>query len=267
MPCVLPHASPSRIDVLMYHSISDESGPTSISPELFRAQILALKRNDYSVVSLTRLSGWSRGAEQLPERSVVLSFDDGFADFAHTAFPVLQEQGYTATIFLPTGRIGGFEAWEGMNRTPRRLLDWSEVEGLAKAGIEFGGHTVSHVDLTRLAPAELEREIRQSQEDIAARLHMPTRTFAPPYGRINGNVLREISKWAEVSVSTRLDRAAPGTDIANLPRLEMFYFRKPVIWNAYLKRRADLYLKARQIARGTRALLQPFSRRSSLHGA
>jgi peptidoglycan/xylan/chitin deacetylase (PgdA/CDA1 family) len=242
------------IDVLMYHSISSEAGPTSISARVFSTQIELLRKAGYTSVSLTRLPEWQADPSCLPHRSVVITFDDGFQDFSDVAFPILQRNGFTATVFVPTGRLGSPENWYGANAQPRPLMDWSTVIELSKAGIEFGGHSVTHADLSALAEPELREEIATSQADLASRLGMPTQTFAPPYGRTSARVRRELARHSRVSVGTQLGRMTPKSDIHDCPRIEMFYFQNPVMWRSYLERRADWYLLARRAARHIRSL-------------
>jgi peptidoglycan/xylan/chitin deacetylase (PgdA/CDA1 family) len=240
------------IDVLMYHSISSAPGPTSIPLAVFRAQIEALRAAGYETAPLASLAAWQRGERALAPRTVMITFDDGFQDFADAAFPVLEAAGFTATVFLPTGRLGGFEDWAGADEPPRRLMSWSVVRELAHQGIDFGGHSVTHADLTRLAPDRLRAEVQGSQEEIARQIGKPVETFAPPYGRVNERVRVELVRWANVSAGTRLDRARRGSDLADVPRIEMHYFRDLGRWRAHLAGRARAYLAVRRAGRRLR---------------
>ena len=241
-----------EVDVLMYHSISRSSGPTSIAPSVFSEQMRILRELGYRSISLSRLADRT-GRAELPERPVIITFDDGFADFADTAYPILQENGFSATVFLPTGRIGQCESWVGANEPARPLLSWDQIENLDRLGVEFGGHSVTHADLAALPLDELTSEIRAAQDAIAEHLGKPTRTFAPPYGSTSLRVQRELARFSEVSVGTKLGRAEPNSNIHDLPRIEMFYFQKMPIWRLYLERRAEGYLKLRSAARKIRA--------------
>jgi len=156
-------------------------------------------------------------------------------------------------VFLPTGKLGGRENWRGANSPARALMSWDVVRDLAKRGVEFGGHSVTHADLTQLSPSELTREIESSQRRIEAELGSRPRTFAPPYGYVNAAVLREIGRHTEVSAGTRLGRADRGSPQLDAPRIEMHYFRSGPLWRAYLKNRAGWYLRSRQLARSVRA--------------
>jgi len=253
-----PPRSPERaegVDVLMYHSVSDEPGPTSIPVATFTDQMTALSECGCRVVSLTELLEWGRGERSLHPRTVMITFDDGFRDFAEAAYPVLRAHGFPATVFLPTACMGSHESWYGANRDRRSLMSWAAVQDLAREGVEFGGHSETHADLTTLLPTDLTREIRASQDAIAERLGRPTRTFAPPYGRVNAAVLTELSKWTEVSVGTALGRVTRPFNVLDAPRIEMHYFRDPRIWRSYLSGRGEAYLRLRRAARSVRRIV------------
>ena len=240
------------INVLMYHSISDAPGPTSIPPAVFRGQMDMLAACGYRAVPLSDLGEWIAGGPGLPPRSVVITFDDGFTDFAEHAAPVLKARGWTATVFLPTGKLGGPEDWKGANTPPRALMSWDQVRRLAADGVEFGGHSVTHPDLTGLGPADLEREVRQARDDIGRQVGRLPAGFAPPYGASNPAVREEIRKWYATSVGTRLARAGPHGDRYDLPRIEMHYFRDLTRWRAYLEGRAEWYFALRRSLRAVR---------------
>jgi peptidoglycan/xylan/chitin deacetylase (PgdA/CDA1 family) len=244
-----------RVDILMYHSISSEPGPTSIPVGTFARQMELLVETGCSVVSLGELAKYQRGERELPARTVMITFDDGFSDFADAAFPILKQHGLTATVFLPTGCMGGSESWIGANVPARPLMSWSVVEDLAKEGMEFGGHSVTHTDLTTLSPDALREEVGRSQQDIEDRLGKPTETFAPPYGRSSPRVREELARWSRVSVGTGLGRASRDADLTDAPRIEMHYFRSASLFRAYLEGRAEWYLTARKAARRVRSAM------------
>lgn len=245
------------IDILMYHSISDGAGPTCIAPTIFRDHLAILADCGYAPVSPGALAAWMAGEASLPRRPVVLTFDDGFADFATAAFPALQAHNWTATVFLPTAHIGGTDAWEPHTpRCPARaLLSWDTVAELARMGIEFGAHGVTHTDLTTLPPAVVREEIVQCKRRLEECTGCPVTSFAPPYGRTNTAVCTEIRQHYRVAVGTTLARTRRTSDMYNLPRIEMWYFRDPRRWRAYLEGRARGYFVVRQALRHVRALM------------
>ena len=242
----------ARVHVLMYHSIAPGGGPTSISPSTFRMQMDALEACGYQAITVEDFIDWREADGQLPEHPVLITFDDGFADFAEAAFPILQEKKWPALVFLPTLRRGGSERWALAQNPPRPLMDWPKVKELAAAGVEFGGHSLTHVDLTRLSGEALADEVRGCGEEIASHLGHPTVSFAPPYGRTNTEVQTEIAQHYRASFGVRLGRADGVCDILDVPRLEMHYFRDGKRWRSFLRGHSESYFLARQALRAVR---------------
>ncbi|NWG47205.1 MAG: polysaccharide deacetylase family protein [Alphaproteobacteria bacterium] len=248
-------AADPQVDVLMYHSISNGAGPTNIAPALFESQMRALAEEGVSVVSLSDLADWRAGRRTLPPRSAVITFDDGFADFAHTAFPVLKAHGFTATVFLPTGCMGGVENWRGADIPPRPLMSWAEVERLAGEGISFGGHGISHANLAAMSGSGLDDEISRPRSDLEARLGVPAEHFAPPYGLSSPHVQREIARVWRTSCGTRFGRMDRSEDIYDIPRIEMYYYRDPALWRRHLRGEGGAYLRRRKLLRTIRGMI------------
>lgn len=251
--------APPAISVLMYHSIADGTGPTSIAPQTFAMQMQELAAAGCAVVSLQAVARWIRGEAQLPSRAVAITFDDGFADFV-AASRVLQHHGFGATVFLPTGRMGSSESWSGTGSAPRPLMGWDDVRSLAADGIEFGGHSITHPDLTSLDAEQLEREVSGSCDDIEERLGRRPSAFAAPYGASNATVRAAIARWYEAAAGTGFDRVTTHSDPFDIPRIEMFYFRGRARWADYLAGR-DGYFRTRQMARAVGRVLRRAARR------
>lgn len=245
------------ISILMYHSVSEGPGPISIAPADFRMQMALLGECGYNAVGLDDVAAWQRGERELPCRTVVLTFDDGFDDFADVAFPELQSRGWTATLFLPAGKIGGTADWERRAGGPsaRRLISWQTAGELAQRGIELGAHGFSHTDLTTLSPEAARQEIAGSKSMIEDRAGCRVTSFAAPYGRTNAALRKEIGRHVPLAVGTRLGAARRGSDPYDLPRIEMWYFRNPRRWRAYLLGRANGYFALRRALRTVRALV------------
>ncbi len=182
-----------RIPILMYHSISDvdEKGVhpyfrTTTSPAVFAEHMRFLHDNRYSVIGLNeavsildnRAKGETAQSSNTAKKYVVLTFDDGFRDFHTTAFPVLKHYGFTATVFLATAFIGSDRRKRFKGKD---CLLWDEVRELDRKGIAFGSHTVNHPVLVELKNEEIEKEIRQSKEEIENNLGKVVQSFSYPY--------------------------------------------------------------------------------------
>jgi peptidoglycan/xylan/chitin deacetylase (PgdA/CDA1 family) len=172
----------SSIPVLMYHSVSSDDQPnvhpyyrTSTSPAVFADQLKFLQERGYRTCTV------AEALEQLKAenttKSVVLTFDDGYSNFYHHAFPLLSQYGFSATVYLPTAYIG---------ETPNSFknedcLTWSEVRELQGHGIRFGSHTVTHPQLRELGVSAINDELLNSKETIEQRLGCEVDSFAYPY--------------------------------------------------------------------------------------
>jgi peptidoglycan/xylan/chitin deacetylase (PgdA/CDA1 family) len=170
----------------MYHwfragpsPVASRSPQLTITPELFERQIGYLEARGYRSVSLDQALDCGR----LPARPVVLTFDDGTADFWEFARPCLLRHGFTATLFVVTGCVGGRSTWnQHLGEPPRDLMTWEHLEALKRDGFEIGSHTHSHRVLTELTPDEARQELETSRDVLAERLGAPPGFVAYPRG-------------------------------------------------------------------------------------
>jgi peptidoglycan/xylan/chitin deacetylase (PgdA/CDA1 family) len=146
-----------------------------------------LKCLGYTTLPFSELATRLTSGGHVPERTIALTFDDGYADFYVNALPVLQHHDFTATLFVTTGWLddaGAFAAGCPLDR----MLTSAQVRRIADAGIEIGAHSHSHAELDQLPAAQLERELADSKallEDVTGRA---VRTLAYPYGYSNRRV-------------------------------------------------------------------------------
>lgn len=241
----------AALPVLTYHSISSEGGPTSIPVETFAMQMRVLAQSGYLSMTIQEFMDWRDGVLPDPERRVLITFDDGFADFDEAAFPILKSHGFSAVVFLPTAKLGGHEAWNGANSPPRPLMSWERVRALAEAGVEFGSHARTHPDLTRIPPDQRRDEIARSAVELAQHLGGAPRSFAAPYGHVDRAVLAEVAQTYDVAFGVRLDRARRDDNRFDVPRIEMHYFREEKVWADFLDGQ-DAYFHGRRALRSVR---------------
>ena len=171
------------VPILLYHHIAvpDVGNPYYVSPENFDAQMRLLYEWGYRTIPISLLVQAIREGAPLPERPIVLTFDDGDEDVYQTAFPIMQKYGFTGVFYIVGNRLHA----EGFV-TPEQLRE------MADAGWEIGCHSMSHPDLTELDGDALSYEIEESREIIENEVGVPVSSFAYPFGRKNNFVLQYI---------------------------------------------------------------------------
>jgi peptidoglycan/xylan/chitin deacetylase (PgdA/CDA1 family) len=165
----------------MYHSISESNSGNSnpyyqtvTSPEVFAEHMKFLRENNYRVIGLGDAVKEIEGPAGGSAKCVVITFDDGFHDFYTEAFPVLNQYGFSATVYLPTAFINEpASRFKGIE-----CLTWTQVRELRKAGVHFGSHTVTHPQLRGLEAEDVRTEVRSSKATIEDRLGSPVKSFA-----------------------------------------------------------------------------------------
>ena len=177
-----------KIPILMYHSISEQASAKfrrfAVAPKLFHEHMAYLHQQNYTPLTVTQLiQARTQGESSLPERPIVLTFDDGFADFFTQALPVLQEFSFPATLYIVTACIGGTSRWlQHEGEADRLILSWEQIATISAAGIECGGHTQTHPQLDTLSRAQARKEIVQCKRILEDRLGQKIESFAYPFG-------------------------------------------------------------------------------------
>jgi peptidoglycan/xylan/chitin deacetylase (PgdA/CDA1 family) len=247
-----------KIPVLTYHSIEESGSIISTSPETFRRQIKILSENDYCVLPLGKIIENLIAGEPVSPKTIALTFDDGFQNFYSTAFPILAEHGFPATVFLVTEFCGKFNDWSGnppdLPRSP--LLSWHEIKELQAYGIEFGAHSQTHPDLTAIPTAEAEWEIIGSKLVIEDMLGEKVNIFAYPYGKFDSSVKAVAEKNYRAACSVKLGKICPASNLFTLERIDSYYLSSPRVFNSLASKSFDRYLQFRQSLRDLKSFLR-----------
>jgi peptidoglycan/xylan/chitin deacetylase (PgdA/CDA1 family) len=245
--------------VLTYHAVEDGPPPLCVPPPLFERHLDCIAASGLRAVTVSALAEAISGGEPL-DGLVAITFDDGFASVAATAWPLLMARGLTATVFCVAGYVGRESDWPTQPATaPRRpLATRDELAELAEAGAELGAHGLSHSPLDTDDPHRLEQELVESKHSLESTFGRPFRTFAWPYGVHSDGARRTARRagyLAACGASPGLVR--PGEDLFALPRVDAHYVRRPSVLAHVLSGRLPLYLAARRHGARARRLVRP----------
>ncbi len=216
--------------VLAYHSISNTNctgffKPYVISPAEFERQIDTLLQAGYEFVSVQETLQFLRGDGGLPQRPVLVTFDDCYQDVLDNAFPVLKRRRIPAVVFAVTGCVGGTNTWDTAGGAPEmRLLDAAGLRKLAASGIEIGAHSRTHKRLPKLLPADLADEVTGSVSDLEQLGFGRPRLFSYPFGESNEAVretVRETGALAAFAITPGF--VCAGQDLFQIPRIEILH--------------------------------------------
>ena len=213
------------IPVLLYHAFgdADEDGRYVVAPRAFARQMRALSLLGWRVVPYDELARALRDGRLPPPRTAVLTIDDGYADNAEIAAPILERRACGATVYLVSGRLGGVNDWtDEPSLGGRRLLDAKQLPPLAAAGFAFGAHTVTHASLPDLDDRRVVEEVRSSRQQLEQALGEPVLTFAYPYGRLDDRAVAAARDAGFLSACTTEPRLARlDDDPFRVPRIEI----------------------------------------------
>ncbi|MGH9901722.1 MAG: polysaccharide deacetylase family protein, partial [Pyrinomonadaceae bacterium] len=242
--------------ILTYHSLDTSGSVISLAPEVFAGQMACLADGGWRGVSLGEAVEHRDAEGSWPERTVALTFDDGYENFYESAWPVLRRHGFSATVFLVSGHVGGSNDWDAppAGLGERRILSWSQAAELARAGIEIGAHTRTHPDLRRLPAEQIKEEVAGSRVEIEDRLGRAVESFAYPFGGTSRAAVEAVGGEFRAACTTELKRAN-GEPPHQLPRIDMYYVRSSKGFARLLDGRLDNYLAVRRLVRRVRGAL------------
>ncbi|MGW1561510.1 polysaccharide deacetylase family protein [Streptomyces sp. NPDC002144] len=183
----------NAIPVFLYHAVSDDPpawlAPFTVTPRTFVEQLDMIADSGLRLVPLGQLVAALLGGPQPPPRSAVLTFDDGYADFASTVAPLLHARGLPATLYVTTGalRIPGQRSRRGPFPSVD-MLTWAQVRELDAAGFEIGGHSRTHPQLDTLPRKAVREEVGGCKRELEDALGHAPDAFAYPHGYSSSRV-------------------------------------------------------------------------------
>lgn len=242
-----------RVPILTYHSLDESGSVISVRPADFAKQMQTLYSQGFRAVSLTELLHALQDQRHW-ERTVAITFDDGFESIYHHAMPVLADYGFAATVFLVSDYCDRTNDWPGQAaHVPRlRLLRWSQVREMTALGIQFGAHTKTHPNLKRLPEVAAREEIIGSKKAIEDHVQHRVDAFAYPYGAYDSLTSGVVREHFRVACSADLDYVRPGCNPVALERVDAFYLRSESFFRHLLSYRTVAYVRVRRALRDFR---------------
>ena len=249
-------ATAAWVPVLTFHTLGAGKSPIEWLPQAFRRAMAKLRDNGYRAIGLMEALSYLRGGARFPRRSFVLTFDDGYESVYLQAFPALQEHKMPATIFLTVGSEGraGGERLPSLNAHP--MLTWAQILEMARHGVAFGAHTLTHPDLTRLTPERVEMELSGSKTVLEDALGASVDCFAYPYGFYNGRVQAIAREHFALALTDGIDLLHTGSDAYAAERVDAYYLRDARLFGLMLTGLFPWYVHGRgALMRVRRAVL------------
>lgn len=195
------------VPVLVYHNLGPEArGRLVLAAQRFEEQMQYLKREGYHVINLRQFLDFTSLRRQLPSKSVLLAFDDGYKSFRQYAYPVLKSLGFTASLFVYTDYVGA----------GRNALSWTDLRELAAEGFDIQPHSKTHADLRRGSGESPEQYENRMQAELAQpnvllrqRLGRSSDVLAYPYGYWDDALLEQVRRHGYVAAFTVRRQANP----------------------------------------------------------
>jgi peptidoglycan/xylan/chitin deacetylase (PgdA/CDA1 family) len=207
--------------ILLYHHVAEDTPPsTSISPANFDAHLAYLRDNDFNVIALDRMIDSLRSGQSLPEKSVVITFDDGYSSIFYEAFPMLQTYGYPFTLFLSTEPID-----DGLSN----YMTWDQVRQMSAADVIIANHMVDHPYMLEMGEdeshsqwlARLSENLLKAEQRIKAQTGQSHRYLAYPYGEYDPAIKSLLEELNFVGLTQNSGAVGPESDFLALPRFPL----------------------------------------------
>jgi peptidoglycan/xylan/chitin deacetylase (PgdA/CDA1 family) len=178
--------APAPIPILLYHSIGHDApeglAPFVMDPDRFESHMRLLAERGQRGVTVSELCDRLDRGEAMASDTVLVTFDDGLADFDEFAWPVLRSHSIAATMYVVSDHIDGDAEWLGRFGPAPRMLSWEQLRRLDAEGCEIGAHSATHRELDTIPRPELVDEVRGARSTLAMGLGHPVRSFAYPHG-------------------------------------------------------------------------------------
>jgi len=215
------------VPILLYHTVAydvpDKISPFNVQPRHFTDQLDVIVDSGRTVLTVSQFVDAVAGRGDLPARPLVITFDDGYADFAETALPALVARRLPSTLYVTTGMLRGGQRRIPKVAGPAKMLAWDQLAEMEEHGVEIGGHSHTHPELDLMRPDREQAEIRLCKELLEDELRHPITTFAYPFGLSRRAVRTAVRDAGYVSACSVKNAFSSRTDnVFALARLTVF---------------------------------------------
>jgi peptidoglycan/xylan/chitin deacetylase (PgdA/CDA1 family) len=216
----------ARLPIMMYHRVAPDGAEATsrwrLSPERFEEQLGYLKETGFYSASLAQWAAATASRRPLPGRAIILTFDDGYADFRDFAEPILKKFGFSAVLFVVAECVGKENQWDHDYAEKLELMNWDDLRELEAAGFEIGSHSASHPAFSALRAEEIVTEAAGSRATLARHLGAAILSFAYPYGDFDPVAKHVTGSCGYLfGLSCRSGLASLTDDLLALPRVEV----------------------------------------------
>jgi peptidoglycan/xylan/chitin deacetylase (PgdA/CDA1 family) len=246
-----PRAVSDRLLVLTYHDLGDGPPPLSIPAARFVEHLRSLRDGGWASLSLRAATeGLARGG--WPDRSVLITFDDGLRSVAEHALPALASTGMTATVFVVAGTLAPHRDTPRLCGPP---MDAGALREAAAAGLDIGAHGMTHRALSRLTASEAAWEVIESRTVLEDLLGRPIRAFAYPFGIAPPAARQLVRARFDAGFGVTMGVVTPSSRAEHLERIDAHYLRRMTSLARIDGVPARAYLAARAVGRRMRPLV------------
>jgi len=181
---------PQRVPILMYHHIDGNLVEgNSVHEKLFGEQLDWLIANGFNTISFSQLNDYLIYGFALPEKPILLSFDDGYVDNYYNAFKIMVNKGMKGSFGIITDLVG-------TDANGRRFyMSWDELREMDLEGMELVAHSMSHKYMPKISDKELEQEMLESKKILEKFTNKKIETFVYPTGGFNDHVIGKLKEY------------------------------------------------------------------------
>ncbi len=217
-PAATATAAPPSVTILMYHHVSETTPPvTSVSPDQLREHLAYLRDNHFNVIGLQQALAGVKGETELPEKAVVITFDDAYQNIFTAGRPILNEFDMPWTLFVTTDPIG---------ETAGQYMNWDQLRTLHQEGVLIANHSSDHAHMPRRGQDESEQQwlarmrknILHAQQQLEDRVGITNKLFAYPYGEYDNALKELVAELGFIAFGQHSGGFGPTNDLQAIPR-------------------------------------------------